>query len=50
MTDEGKRITKYALVGAILGIPLPIVGSISGAVIGAVIGAAKNKRLHGRPY
>ena len=50
MTDEGKRIAKYAAVGAIIAIPEPIVGPIIGGIVGAVLGANKNKKLHGRPY
>lgn len=50
MTNEGKRIAKYAAVGAIIAIPLPIVGPIIGGVVGALMGANKNKRLYGRPY
>ena len=50
MTDEGKRIAKYAAVGALIAIPVPIVGPIIGGIVGAVLGANKNKRLHGRPY
>jgi hypothetical protein len=50
MTNEGKRIAKYAAVGALVGIPLPIVGPVIGGIVGAVLGANKNKRLHGRPY
>ena len=50
MTDEGKRIAKYAAVGALVALPLPVVGPIVGGIVGAVLGANKNKRLHGRPY
>ncbi|GAA4029814.1 hypothetical protein GCM10022281_06280 [Sphingomonas rosea] len=50
MTQEGKRIAKYAAVGAIVAIPLPIVGPIIGGIVGAVMGANKNKKLTGRPY
>ena len=50
MTQEGKRIAKYAAVGAIIAIPVPIVGPIIGGIVGAVLGANKNKRLYGRPY
>ena len=50
MTDEGKRIAKYAAVGALIAIPVPIVGPIIGGIVGAVVGANKNKRLYGRPY
>lgn len=50
MTDEGKRIAKYAAVGALIAIPVPIVGPIIGGIVGAVLGANKNKRLYGRPY
>jgi glycerol uptake facilitator-like aquaporin len=50
MTSEGKRIAKYAAVGAIIAIPVPVVGPIIGGIVGAVIGANKNKRLHGRAF
>jgi hypothetical protein len=50
MTNEGKRIVKYAAVGAVLGIPLPIIGPIAGGIIGAVLGANKNKKMYGRTY
>jgi glycerol uptake facilitator-like aquaporin len=50
MTDEGKRIAKYAAVGALIAIPVPIVGPIIGGIVGAVLGANKNKRIYGRPY
>lgn len=50
MNDEGKRIAKYAVVGAILGIPAPIIGSLAGAAIGGFLAVRKNQRLTGRPY
>lgn len=50
MTNEGKRIAKYAAIGAIIAIPVPIVGPIIGGIVGAVLGANKNKKLYGRPY
>jgi hypothetical protein len=50
MTNEGKRIAKYAVVGAILGIPAPIIGSLAGGAIGAFLAVRKNQRLTGRPY
>jgi hypothetical protein len=50
VTDEGKRIAKYAAVGALIAIPLPIVGPVIGGIVGAVMGANKNKQLTGRPY
>lgn len=50
MTQEGKRIAKYAAVGALIAIPVPIVGPIVGGIVGAVLGANKNKKLYGRPY
>ncbi|WP_168713121.1 MULTISPECIES: hypothetical protein [Sphingomonas] len=43
MTPENKRIAKYAAVGALIAIPLPIVGPIIGGIVGAVIGHNKNK-------
>lgn len=50
MTTEGKRIAKYAVVGAVLGIPAPIIGSLAGAAIGAFLAVRKNQRVHGRAY
>jgi hypothetical protein len=50
MTNEGKRIAKYAVVGAILGIPAPIIGSLAGGAIGAFLAVRKNQRVSGRPY
>lgn len=35
MTPEGKRMAKYAAIGAIVAIPLPIIGPILGAAAGA---------------
>jgi hypothetical protein len=50
MTTEGKRIAKYAVVGAVLGIPAPVIGSLAGAAIGAFFAIRKNQRVHGRAY
>lgn len=50
MTEEGKRIAKYAVVGAVLGIPAPFIGSVIGGAIGAFFAVRKNQRLTGRPY
>lgn len=47
MTPEGKRMAKYAAVGAIIAIPVPIIGPIVGGLIGAVMAHNKNKRLAG---
>ncbi|MFC7536697.1 hypothetical protein ACFQPG_04865 [Sphingomonas sp. GCM10030256] len=35
MTPTGKRMAKYAAVGAIIAIPVPIIGPIIGAAAGA---------------
>ena len=45
MTDEGKRMAKYAAVGAIIAIPVPIVGPIIGGLVGAYLGPRKNEKL-----
>ena len=45
MTNEGKRMTKYAAVGALIGIPAPIIGPIVGGLIGAYLGHRKNEKL-----
>lgn len=50
MTNEGKRIAKYAALGAVLGIPAPIIGSLAGGAIGAFLAVRKNQRLTGRAY
>ena len=47
MTPENKRIAKYAAVGALIAIPVPIVGIPIGAVVGAILGYRKNQRLAG---
>ncbi|CAA9521468.1 MAG: hypothetical protein AVDCRST_MAG62-1137 [uncultured Sphingomonas sp.] len=44
MTQDGKRVAKYAAVGALIAIPIPIVGPIIGGIVGAVMGHNKNKR------
>lgn len=45
MTTEGKRMAKYAAVGAIIAIPVPIVGPIIGGLVGAYLGHRKNEKL-----
>ena len=50
MTEEGKRMAKYAAVGAVIGIPAPIVGPFIGGAIGAYLAHRKNQRLTGRSY
>ena len=50
MTNEGKRMVKYAAIGAVVGIPMPIIGPIIGGAIGAVMAWKKNNRVSGRPY
>ncbi len=44
MTDDTKRIVKGAAIGAVLGIPLPIIGPLAGGAIGAFWAASRNKR------
>lgn len=39
----GKKMAKYAGVGAVIAIPIPFVGPIFGAVAGAAIAYAKRK-------
>ena len=50
MTTEGKRIAKYAAVGALIGLPAPIIGPFIGGAIGAYLAHRKNQRLTGRSY
>lgn len=47
MTPEGKRIAKYAAVGALIAIPIPIIGPIIGGIVGAVVAHNKNRRQSG---
>jgi glycerol uptake facilitator-like aquaporin len=47
MTPQNKRMAKYAAIGAIIAIPIPVVGPIIGGIVGAVVGHNKNKRLAG---
>jgi glycerol uptake facilitator-like aquaporin len=47
MTPQNKRMAKYAAIGAIIAIPVPIVGPIIGGIVGAVIAHNKNKKLAG---
>jgi hypothetical protein len=44
MTPDTKRILKGAGIGALLGIPLPIIGPAAGALIGGVIAYRRNAR------
>lgn len=45
MTPQGKRMAKYAAIGAIIAIPIPIVGPIIGGAVGAYLGHRKNERM-----
>ena len=44
MTNDTKRILKGAAIGAVLGIPLPIIGPAAGALIGGGYMAYKNSK------
>lgn len=44
MTNDTKRILKGAAIGAVLGIPLPIIGPAAGAIIGGSYMAYKNSK------
>jgi len=39
----GKKMAKYSAVGAIIAIPVPVVGPIFGALAGAAVAYAKRK-------
>jgi len=39
----GKKMAKYSAVGALVAIPIPVVGPIFGAFAGAAIAYAKRK-------
>jgi hypothetical protein len=44
MTPDTKRVLKGAAIGAVLGIPLPIIGPAAGALLGGVIAYRRNAR------
>jgi hypothetical protein len=39
----GKRMAKYGAVGAVLAIPIPVVGPIFGAIAGAAVAYSRRK-------
>ena len=39
----GKKMAKYSAVGAIIAIPIPVVGPVFGAIAGAAVAYAKRK-------
>ena len=40
----GKRMAKYSAVGAVLAIPLPVIGPVLGAVAGAAYAYSKRNK------
>ena len=43
-TDTGKRVAKWAALGAVAAIPIPFVGPITGAVVGACVGLYRSQK------
>jgi hypothetical protein len=39
----GKKMAKYSAIGAIVAIPIPVVGPVFGALAGAAVAYAKRK-------
>jgi glycerol uptake facilitator-like aquaporin len=39
----GKRMAKYSAIGAVIAIPVPVIGPIFGALAGAAIAYSKRK-------
>jgi hypothetical protein len=40
----GKRMAKYSAVGAVLAIPIPVVGPVFGALVGAGIAYSRRNK------
>ena len=43
-SDTGKRVAKWAALGAVAAIPIPFVGPITGAVVGACVGFYRSRQ------
>ena len=41
----GKKMAKYGAIGAVLAIPLPIVGPVLGRIVGAAIAHSKRNKV-----
>ncbi len=41
----GKRMAKYSAVGAVIAIPVPVIGPIFGALAGAAIAYSKRNKV-----
>jgi len=39
----GRKMAKYSAVGALIAIPIPVVGPIAGAIVGAGLAYARRK-------
>ena len=42
-SDTGKRMAKWAAIGAVAAIPIPLVGPITGAAVGACVGYFRSR-------
>jgi hypothetical protein len=41
----GKRMAKYSAIGAVIAIPVPVIGPIFGALVGAAVAYSKRPKF-----
>ena len=41
----GKKMAKYSAIGAVVAIPLPVVGPVIGAIVGAGVAYARRDKI-----
>lgn len=41
----GKKMAKYSAIGAVIAIPLPVVGPVLGAIVGAGVAYARRDKI-----
>ena len=41
----GRKMAKYSAIGAVVAIPLPVVGPVLGAIVGAAVAYSKRPKI-----